>query len=83
MNTRSVLGKGLGSLIPQKQSITEQVIPEARHEVLDLEVDKITENTRQPRHYFDPSDLEDLVGSIKEYGIISPLIVTRSRGGYE
>ncbi len=83
MNTRSALGKGLGSLIPQKQSITQQIIPEAKHEVIDLEVEKIVENTRQPRHYFAPSDLEDLTNSIKEYGVISPLIVTRSRGGYE
>jgi ParB family transcriptional regulator, chromosome partitioning protein len=83
MNTRSALGKGLGSLIPQKQSITEQIIPEARQEILELEVDKIIENTRQPRHYFSPSDLEDLISSIKEYGVISPLIVTRTNGEYE
>ncbi len=83
MKKNSALGKGLGSLIPQKQTITEQVIPEAKHEIIDLEIDKISTNTRQPRHYFAPSDLEDLMNSIKEYGVISPLIVTKKGQGYE
>lgn len=77
MNAKPALGKGLGSLIPQKQTITEQVIPEAHREALEISVDDIRENTRQPRHYFSPADLEDLIASIKEYGIIQPLIVTR------
>ncbi|MBT5808242.1 ParB/RepB/Spo0J family partition protein, partial [Candidatus Uhrbacteria bacterium] len=83
MMQKSALGRGLGSLIPQKQSITEQVIPEARTEILELAVDEIKENTRQPRHYFSPADLEDLIASIKQFGIIQPLVVTRTNGEYE
>ena len=80
---RPALGRGLGSLIPQRQSITEQVLPEAHHEVLEISVKEIRENPRQPRTYFSPSELEDLINSIQEYGIIQPLIVTRSNGDYE
>ncbi len=81
--THSALGRGLGSLIPQKQSITEQVIPEARTQVLDVPVGDVVQNPRQPRQHFSPAELEDLIASIKEHGILQPLIVTRARGKYE
>lgn len=79
----NVLGRGLGSLIPQKRSLTEQVIPSARTEVLEVSVGDIHENPRQPRQHFSPAELEDLIGSIKEHGIILPLVVTRDSGEYE
>lgn len=77
------LGRGLGSLIPSKQTIAEQVIPSSHREVMDIPVEKIRANPRQPRSHFSPSDLEDLIGSIKEHGILQPLIVTRTKDGYE
>lgn len=84
MMSRPALGRGLGSLIPQKnQSPTEHVIPEAHREILDVPVDEIKVNSRQPRQHFSPSDLEDLIGSIKEHGILQPLVVTRDSGEYE
>jgi ParB family transcriptional regulator, chromosome partitioning protein len=85
----NALGKGLGSLIPgagnsaPKQTYTERVIPEAHHAVLDIEVKKITPNPRQPRKHFSPTELEDLMGSIKEHGILQPITVTTKGGGYE
>ena len=83
MSAQSVLGRGLGSLIPHKQSLTEQVIPSARTEVLEVPVGDIRENPRQPRQHFSPADLEDLIGSIKEHGIMQPLVVTRDSGNFE
>lgn len=83
MTQQSALGKGLGSLIPQKHSLTEQVIPEARKEILEVDPSLIKENPRQPRHHFSPADLEDLIASIKEHGILQPLVVTKSNGAYE
>lgn len=83
MMHRPVLGRGLGSLIPQKQTLTEQVIPEAHRSVLEIATEQIRENPRQPRQHFSPSDLEDLIGSIKEHGILQPIIVTSTKGGYE
>jgi len=83
MNQKPVLGKGLGSLIPQKHTLTEQVIPEARKEILEISPNSIKENPRQPRHHFSPSDLEDLIASIKEHGILQPLVVTRVGDSFE
>ncbi len=80
---KSALGRGLGSLIPQKQSLTEQVIPSAAVTVREVSVDEIKENPRQPRTRFSASDLEDLIGSIKEHGILQPLVVTCTNGEYE
>lgn len=79
----SALGRGLGSLIPHKQSITEQVISQARTQVLEVGVNDIVENPRQPRHHFSQADLEDLIASIKEHGILQPLVVTRVGRTYE
>ena len=70
-------------MIPQKGSPTAQVIKEINQEVLQVSVDKIRENPRQPRLHFAASDLEDLIASIKEYGILQPLVATRSNGEYE
>lgn len=81
--THSALGRGLGSLIPQKQTITEQVIPQAKTQVFEVFVGDIVGNPRQPRHHFSPAELEDLIASIKEHGILQPLIVTRAGRKYE
>ncbi len=83
MSAPSVLGRGLGSLIPHKQTITEQVIPSARTEVLEVPVGDIHENPRQPRQHFSASELEDLIGSIKEHGIMQPLVAVRDSGDFE
>ena len=83
MNQHPALGKGLGSLIPHKQTFTEQVIPEARKEILEIPVDHVSANPRQPRSFFSPSDLEDLIGSIKEHGLLQPITVTRIGDKYE
>ncbi len=80
---RSVLGRGLSSLIPQRQTITEQVLPEAHRSVLEIATDQIRQNPRQPRQHFSPSELEDLINSVKEHGILQPIIVTSGKGGYE
>ena len=86
MMNRPALGRGLGSLIPAalpKPTYTEQVIPEAHRAVLDIPVGQIRENPRQPRLHFSPSDLEDLISSIREHGILQPLVVTKASAGYE
>lgn len=80
------LGRGLGALIPPKIAPAEQtaeaVIASAPE--TEISVDAIVENPHQPRTYFAPADLEDLVGSIKEHGILQPLLVTkRPDGTYE
>ncbi|MCC6639029.1 ParB/RepB/Spo0J family partition protein, partial [Candidatus Falkowbacteria bacterium] len=81
------LGKGLGSLIPQKPSSAVSVAPaviDSKDIILQLDPQKISVNTHQPRTHFDPSELENLMNSIKVHGIISPLVATkRADGSYE
>jgi ParB family chromosome partitioning protein len=86
----SALGKGLGSLIPgagtspaQKPTYTERVIPEAHHAIIDIEVGKITPNPRQPRKHFSATELEELMASIEEHGLLQPITVTKKGTGYE
>lgn len=82
--TKPALGRGLGSLIPQRQTITAEILPEAAgKEVLEIPTDLIDTNPRQPRTHFSASDLEDLIASVKEHGIIMPLIVTKNGDRYE
>ncbi len=69
MGRRSGLGKGLGALIP----VTE----EPKGNVTQIPVSAITPNPMQPRAALDSDALEDLAASIREHGLIQPLIVTQ------
>ncbi|MDA2936589.1 ParB/RepB/Spo0J family partition protein [Patescibacteria group bacterium AH-259-L05] len=73
------LGRGLGSLIPAKiiQKQTEEVIAQTGEQVLHIPVHSIEPNPDQPRKYFGHMEMEELMNSIQEYGIIQPLIVTK------
>ncbi len=64
------LGRGLGALIPP--GVPAALAPGVR----EVEVARITPNPRQPRHRVDPDALRELTNSIKEHGLIQPLIVT-------
>ncbi len=88
----SGLGRGLGSLIPQKQagvpaaaSTAVAVRPApAETGVLNVPLAEIAVNPQQPRTAFRHHELEDLTNSIREHGIIQPLVLTRRpAGGYE
>jgi ParB family chromosome partitioning protein len=91
LGRQSGLGRGLGALIPQKPTAPSSVpLPVERTglpgnpSVQTLPVDRIDPNPHQPRTHFDHNDLEDLVGSIKEHGILQPLVVTmKPDGRYE
>lgn len=80
------LGRGLGSLLPPKiapQPGTEAA-KAASAGVVEVSVDAIVANPHQPRKHFAPEDLADLVESIKEHGVLLPLVVTdRGDGTYE
>jgi ParB family chromosome partitioning protein len=72
MTKRSGLGKGLDALIPT----TDSQIPEGG--VAQIPITNIVPNPRQPRARFDPDELEELAVSIREHGVIQPLIVTKT-----
>ena len=72
------LGKGLEALIPGKTA--EEATSER---ISKLKIDTITPNKFQPRKKFADEKLTDLKNSIKEKGIIQPIIVRPVEGGYE
>ncbi|NUM48591.1 MAG: ParB/RepB/Spo0J family partition protein [Anaerolineales bacterium] len=67
------LGKGLEALIPVGET-GEKALPVSG--VSEILIDDITPNPRQPRTHFDFEELEELAASIREHGIIQPLILT-------
>ncbi|MCM3317542.1 ParB/RepB/Spo0J family partition protein [Rummeliibacillus stabekisii] len=70
------LGKGLGALF-QEQDLSE------RDQVTQISIKDIRANPFQPRKIFDQSALEELAQSIKEHGILQPIIVRKKRVKYE
>ncbi len=56
---------------------------EPNEQVQELEIDKVATNPFQPRKHFDEMQLDDLARSIREYGVIQPIIVRPAENGYE
>lgn len=87
------LGRGLGSLIPLKNKKSEEssakikvsnvAYEDDKDKVLRIDPVKIKVNPMQPRQNFSDFSMDELAESIKEYGIIQPLIVTKNDGEYE
>jgi len=77
MTKHSGLGRGLDALIPSEEGFTETTGPSGG--VTQLAVSTISPNPRQPRVRFDPAELAELAASIREHGILQPLIVTQGQ----
>jgi ParB family chromosome partitioning protein len=73
---RMGLGKGLGALIPEPE-------PGVSQSLFSCGIEEIRPNRSQPRRYFDEARLQELADSIREKGILEPLIVRRVAEGYE
>jgi ParB family chromosome partitioning protein len=71
MSRKSGLGKGLDALIPTAESR----IPESG--IRQIPTAQILRNPRQPRTNFDSAELNELANSIREHGVIQPLILTQ------
>lgn len=74
MAQRRVLGRGISALLPAA---------EEEKRLISCGIEEIIPNRHQPRKVFDSGKLRDLVASIKEKGVIQPLLVRRIDGGYE
>lgn len=89
------LGRGFDALIPTQIDVefdpTADVVktPEgtdkrvAADEVLQLDVAIISPNPHQPRLDFDPTALDELAASIKEHGVMQPVVVIEAKGEYQ
>ena len=78
MIKRKALGKGLSALIPEAHHL------EDRDERFFLcPVDAIEPNPNQPRRDFGEMELNEMAKSVKEKGVITPLVVTKTERGYQ
>ena len=90
---RGGLGRGIGSLIPGGDRDAVDVfftnttspslapVPGARF--VDLEISQITPNPQQPRSVFEPEQFAELVHSIREFGVLQPVVVRPKGSGFE
>ena len=77
---KKALGKGLQALLPEKRYVAAGIGPE----VLEISLDKIIPNRSQPRTIFGESELLELAQSLKETGVLQPIVVRRiGDGSYE
>lgn len=84
------LGKGLNALfateVKEEQAEEIEVVKEIEEKIegklLNLKINEVEPNRNQPRKSFDDETIEELAESIKEYGLIQPIIVTKEDGYY-
>jgi ParB family chromosome partitioning protein len=88
---RSALGRGLGALIPSAAPAPPPATPVAEAQppedsssgLLEIEVDRIDPNPEQPRRRFDGEQLERLAESIRQHGVLQPVVVRRNGERFE
>lgn len=74
--TKKALGRGLGALIPETVSARGR-------EVIEIELGRIRKGKHQPRVEFDQEKLQEIIDSIKEKGVVQPIIVRQVDGDFE
>ena len=84
---RKGLGKGLDSLIPENKSVKPSVKSEKEESVKTgeqmLKINQVEPNREQPRKHFEEDALLELADSIKQYGVLQPLLVRKRKDYYE
>ena len=83
------LGKGLSSILdvevedlkPDKKQAVEEITENEKNGIKYIRLSLIEPNKKQPRKHFDEEKIEALSKSIKENGLIQPIIVTNSENG--
>lgn len=85
---RKGLGKGLDSLIPENKSVKPASKPEKAEEPVKtgeqmLKINQVEPNREQPRKHFEEDALLELADSIKQYGVLQPLLVRKRKDYYE
>lgn len=85
---RKALGKGLEQLFSNEvinfENFEKEIVNTAKtNDIVEIPIDEIRSNPYQPRKTFNDESLQELAESIKEYGIVQPIIVKKSIKGYE
>src|SRR6185503_1128577 len=78
MNMRRGLGRGLGALIPETSAFSHQ----EGELILYLPIESIEPNPQQPRRTFDEEDLESLTESIRDQGLLQPIVVRKTEDSH-
>lgn len=84
--TKKGLGKGLGALIKDDTLVSNNIIKIEENnfnKVIEIDINKVQPDKTQPRKSFNDDTLEELALSIKNVGIISPIIVKKKGNFYE
>lgn len=74
------LGRGLGALIGELDE--PQVTEENEKQVLELNINEVEPNSKQPRTDFDEDKLRALADSVEKYGVIQPILVKKQENGF-
>ena len=88
-NKKKALGIGLEQLFANNvidfNNFEKEIVEnaETKGDIVEINLSEIRSNPYQPRKVFDQEALEELAKSIKEYGIVQPIIVKKSIKGYE
>jgi ParB family chromosome partitioning protein len=86
---RKALGRGLEALIPSAVESEVSIVPEPRREaaregdIQHVPLAKIARNPAQPRTQFDPATIKELADSIRERGVLQPVLLRPSGDGYQ
>jgi ParB family transcriptional regulator, chromosome partitioning protein len=81
MQPKKVLGRGLGALIPQRSETAPMHAPAGG--LAQIPLDQIQPNPYQPRRTFNEASIDELARSVREHGIVQPLVVTRAGDKYK
>jgi ParB family chromosome partitioning protein len=81
---QSRLGRGLSALLPDEEAVKSKVSDKGRRGAAELLIplDRLRANPGQPRKHFDDAELAELAASIREHGVIQPVIVDEEEDGY-
>ena len=86
-NKRKALGRGLEQLFNNESLYMdpiEEIVENAKEDdIVQINLSELRSNPYQPRHSFDQEKLQELADSIKEFGVLEPIIVKKSIKGYE
>lgn len=92
MPAKKGLGKGLDSMIPDRnagtgkkvetKTVVKEVVKEVIKETETVDINKIEPNANQPRKLFNEDSIQELAESIKQHGLIEPLIVQKAKKGF-
>jgi len=74
---KKALGRGLDALLPATKPVLTPELPDVQH----LRVDAIVPNRYQPRQSFPPQELAELTASLKQSGLLQPILVRRKGDG--